>query len=110
MRALCLLALLLPCTAQAEAVVVTHMLKSGSVIAEADVTLVDAEIPGAITSLDAALGQAVSETIYPGRPVLQDKKRILAVMKDGEFHRAPPMRGAGMARAGSAPAMTRWAA
>ena len=26
--------------------------------------------------------------------VLQDKSRILAVMKDGEFHRAPPMRAA----------------
>ncbi len=24
--------------------------------------------------------------------VLQDKARILAVMKDGEFHRAPPLR------------------
>ena len=35
--------------------------------------------------------------------VLQDKGRILAVMKDGEFHRAPPLRAA---RAGT----TRWAA
>jgi imidazolonepropionase-like amidohydrolase len=34
--------------------------------------------------------------------VLQDKARILAVMKDGEFHRAPPVR--------SARTMTRWAA
>jgi len=34
--------------------------------------------------------------------VLQDKARILAVMKDGEFHRAPPLR--------SARTMTRWAA
>ena len=33
--------------------------------------------------------------------VLQDQKRILAVMKDGEFHRAPPVRDA---------RMTRWAA
>jgi imidazolonepropionase-like amidohydrolase len=33
--------------------------------------------------------------------VLQDKSRILAVMKDGEFHRAPPVRR-------SQP--TRWAA
>jgi flagella basal body P-ring formation protein FlgA len=56
--------------AQAQAVIVTHMLKPGSVIADADVTLVDADIPGAITSLDAALGQAVTEAIYPGRPVL----------------------------------------
>jgi imidazolonepropionase-like amidohydrolase len=35
--------------------------------------------------------------------VLQDKSRILAVMKDGEFHRAPPMRSA-------ARTATRWAA
>jgi imidazolonepropionase-like amidohydrolase len=33
--------------------------------------------------------------------VLQDKARILAVMKDGEFHRAPPVRHA---------RTTRWAA
>jgi imidazolonepropionase-like amidohydrolase len=33
--------------------------------------------------------------------VLQDKRRILAVMKDGEFHRAPPVRAANA---------TRWAA
>jgi imidazolonepropionase-like amidohydrolase len=33
--------------------------------------------------------------------VLQDRERILAVMKDGEFHRAPPMRSA---------RTTRWAA
>ena len=33
--------------------------------------------------------------------VLQDKSRIMAVMKDGEFHRAPPMRSA---------RTTRWAA
>jgi len=36
--------------------------------------------------------------------VLQDKSRILAVMKDGEFHRAPPMRAA------RASTTTRWAA
>ena len=33
--------------------------------------------------------------------VLQDKARILAVMKDGVFHRAPPVRNA---------RTTRWAA
>ena len=33
--------------------------------------------------------------------VLQDKARILAVMKDGEFHRAPPVRRS---------QTTRWAA
>ena len=34
--------------------------------------------------------------------VLQDKSRLLAVMKDGEFHRAPPLR--------QAVRSTRWAA
>src|SRR4030095_1521150 len=36
--------------------------------------------------------------------VLQDKRRILAVMKDGRFHRAPPL------RSGARTEMTRWAA
>jgi hypothetical protein len=40
--------------------------------------------------------------------VLQDKARILAVMKDGAFHRAPPLRGA---RITTTPGnTTRWAA
>jgi imidazolonepropionase-like amidohydrolase len=43
--------------------------------------------------------------------VLQDKRRILAVMKDGEFHRAPPLRRHGMTARNGAPAtVTRWAA
>jgi hypothetical protein len=45
--------------------------------------------------------------------VLQDKKRILAVMKDGAFHRAPPM-GRGnegrLARVSTPNTATRWAA
>jgi imidazolonepropionase-like amidohydrolase len=40
--------------------------------------------------------------------VLQDKKRILAVMKDGAFHRAPPMAASGVVRSTGQPA--RWAA
>ena len=70
MRALGVLMLLLPGMAEAQAVIVTRMLTAGSVIAEADVTLVDADIPGALTTLDAALGQEVKEIIYPGRPVM----------------------------------------
>jgi imidazolonepropionase-like amidohydrolase len=42
--------------------------------------------------------------------VLQDKKRILAVMKDGEFHRAPPMRQSGGTRHVAPASVTRWAA
>jgi imidazolonepropionase-like amidohydrolase len=43
--------------------------------------------------------------------ILQDRNRILAVMKDGEFHRAPPMRQpGGTTRYGAPAAVTRWAA
>jgi imidazolonepropionase-like amidohydrolase len=42
--------------------------------------------------------------------LLQDKKRILAVMKDGEFHRAPPLRQGAAVRHGAPATVTRWAA
>ena len=70
MRTLLVQLMLMPGLAEAQAVIVTRMLTAGSVIADADVTLVDADIPGAITTLGAALGQEVREIIYPGRPVL----------------------------------------
>lgn len=69
--ALALLALL-PLPAGAEALVTTHTLRAATVITEADVTLVEAEIPGAVTRLEDALGQEVRETIYAGRPVGTD--------------------------------------
>ncbi len=42
--------------------------------------------------------------------VLQDKARILAVMKDGEFHRAPPVGSTRRARSGMPATVNRWAA
>ena len=43
--------------------------------------------------------------------ILQDKARILAVMKDGEFHRAPPVReGSGSAYLREIRPINRWAA
>jgi len=42
--------------------------------------------------------------------VLQDKSRILAVMKDGEFHRAPPVGSARPVRSGMPATVNRWAA
>lgn len=43
--------------------------------------------------------------------VLQDRERILAVMKDGEFHRAPPLRRQpGANRYGAPSTVNRWAA
>ena len=50
-------------------------------------------------------------TRWPTSRVLQDKSRILAVMKDGEFHRAPPVRAVARARThplGRLRSMRRW--
>jgi imidazolonepropionase-like amidohydrolase len=42
--------------------------------------------------------------------VLQDKSRILSVMKDGEFHRAPPLGHGRPLRSGAPITVNRWAA
>jgi len=42
--------------------------------------------------------------------VLQDKSRILSVMKDGEFHRAPPVGSGRQVRTGAPATVNRWAA
>ena len=42
--------------------------------------------------------------------ILQDKARILSVMKDGEFHRAPPVGGARPLRSVPTASVNRWAA
>ena len=42
--------------------------------------------------------------------VLQEKARILAVMKDGEFHRAPPLGTGRQVRTGAPATVNRWAA
>jgi flagellar basal body P-ring formation protein FlgA len=64
------LLVLLPLSAQAESLVATHTLRAASTITEADVVLVDAEIPGAVMEMSAALGLELREAVYAGRPVL----------------------------------------
>ncbi len=65
---LCLLLLSGP--AMADALVATRMIKAQSLIGPEDVTLVEAEIPGALTDPAAAAGMETRVAIYPGRPVL----------------------------------------
>lgn len=55
--------------AMADSVVATRVIRAQSVIAADDITVVEAEIPGALSSPDAAIGQEAKVQIYPGRPV-----------------------------------------
>ncbi len=68
MRALVLLALW-PGVGLAESVVATRTIRPETVIGPADVTAVDAVIPGAATKVGAVVGQEARVAIYAGRPV-----------------------------------------
>jgi len=68
MRILALL-LALPAMAQADSLVATRTIPAQSVLAETDITLVAAEIPGALGSVPEAVGLEARVTLYAGRPI-----------------------------------------
>ena len=53
----------------ADSLVATRPIRAASTITAQDVTLVEAEIAGALTDVAAAVGQEARIAIYPGRPV-----------------------------------------
>lgn len=53
----------------ADSLVATRPIRAASTITAQDVTLVEAEIEGALTDIASAVGQEARVTIYPGRPV-----------------------------------------
>jgi len=73
-----------PC--HADSVVATRLVRAQSVLAMSDLTLVAAEIPGALTRPEDAIGQEAKVTLYPGRairpadlgaPALVDRNQIV---------------------------------
>ncbi len=64
-----LLLLLLPQMAQAESLIATRTIRAQSVLDQADITLVAAEIPGALSVSADAIGQEARITLYAGRAV-----------------------------------------
>jgi flagella basal body P-ring formation protein FlgA len=60
---------LLPQTALGDSLVAARTLPAGSVIGAGDVMLVDADIPEALTSVAAAVGQEARIAVYAGRPI-----------------------------------------
>lgn len=65
-----LLVFLIAAPAQAESVVATRTIRAQTVIGPEDLTLVAAELPGALSDPEAALGLEAKVAIYAGRPVL----------------------------------------
>ena len=62
-------AVLLVQPAFADTVVATRTIRAQSVIGPEDLTMVQAEVPGALSDPGLALGQEARVTIYAGRPV-----------------------------------------
>ena len=65
-----LLLLCLPIPAMADSLVAARTIRAQTVLGPADVTLVAAAIPGALTTADAAMGLEARVAIYAGRPIL----------------------------------------
>ena len=63
------LAALLPASALADSVVATRTIRAQSVIAAQDVAMVPADIAGALTAAETAVGQEAKVTLFAGRPV-----------------------------------------
>lgn len=61
--------LLLPGMAHAEAVVATRTIRAQTVLTQADMTTVEAEIPGTLTDPDTGAGLEARVTLYAGRPI-----------------------------------------
>jgi flagellar basal body P-ring formation protein FlgA len=82
MRLLTLIALLgCPIEAAADSIVATHTIRAQSVLSAEDFTLVDADIPGALTDADAAIGLEARVTLYAGRPITADDLGAAALVE-----------------------------
>ncbi len=61
--------MMLPQMAMADSLIATRTIRAQSVLEEADITLVAAEIPGALSVSADAIGQEARITLYAGRAV-----------------------------------------
>lgn len=75
--------------AMAESLIATRVIRAQTVLSGQDITLVAAEIPGALTEPGAALGLEARVTLYPGRairaqdlgpPALIDRNQIVTLL------------------------------
>lgn len=69
MRVLWIILIGLPVPGFAESMVATRTVRAQTVLAAEDVAMVDADIPGALTDPNAAIGQEARVTLYAGRPI-----------------------------------------
>jgi len=69
MRLLALLMILAPFSALADSMVATRTIRAHTVLTAEDFTMVEADISGALTDPEQAIGQETRTTLYAGRPI-----------------------------------------
>jgi len=80
-----ILILALPFPALADSLVATRVIRAQEVVAADAVTLVAADIPGALTDAALAIGLEARVAIYPGRPVLAENIGNAAVVERNQI-------------------------
>ncbi len=63
------LGLFSPVAAMADIVVPARTIRAKQIIQVADLVRKDQQVPGAVTSVDALIGQEARVALYPGRPI-----------------------------------------
>lgn len=84
MRALALIALLAT-PALADSMVATRTIRAQSVIGPDDIAMVAAEIPGALSTPELAVGMEARVTLYAGRPVHEADISAPALVKRNQL-------------------------
>lgn len=83
------LAIMIALPAAADSLVATRVVRAQSLLSVEDVTLVDADIPGALTNMADVVGSEARVTLYPGRavmaadigpPALVDRNQIVTLI------------------------------
>ena len=77
----------------AQSVQPVRAIRSHTVLGAEDLELTDAAVPGAVTSIEAAVGQEAKVALYPGRPILQGQLGAPALVERNQVVRMSYMRG-----------------
>ena len=86
-----ILTLTLPAAAMADTVVAARTMRAGTILTGEDLATIAEDVPGALSSLDDALGQEARVNLYAGRPIragevgppaLVDRNQIVSLIYD----------------------------
>ena len=86
-------ALLAAGTVLADTVQVVRAIRGQSLLTAADLAVVAGDVPGAIATIDEAVGKEAKVTLYPGRPILRAQLGAPALVERNALVRMNYVRG-----------------